>query len=809
MLTTVLRTLRLRWTTLIGTFVALALGVAAVAAMGFALDAAQDTPRRAPERFAAAPVLVRGDDTLRVGDNTRTLPRPRPVPAALVRELARLGRVVEDRSFGVWVRGGPAELVGHPWSVAVFGRYAVEDGRAPRADGEVVVGAGVARVGQRLGTSRGTVRVVGVTRETSSAERAVFFTDRQAAHIAPDVRQLAVTGAPLDAVRDAVRGRPGVRALTGDARGIADGGPERDQEAVTALNALFGTAAGVTGFVAVFVVASTFAFSVDRRRREFGLLRLAGATAGQVRRAVVAEALVVGVLASAAGCALGGWGAPYLGRWTVARELAPEWFVISPGGTSWPYQLAFWTGLFVALCGVAVASWRAGRTRPGQALREASVDGKVMTRGRTVAGGGLLVTALVTLALALSSDPGDLLHRKTYLTRPMLLIAAAALLAPVLVRPFLRAAAWLPAQLPGITGLLVRENTTTSLRRTVAVAAPVLATVALAGSLLGATGTIAGAKAAEARQRTAADYVVTPPGGDGIGARELGKLRQVPGATVSATAATTLYVPEDGGIALVKSEARAVDPHLLARTVRLPVAAGRVADLDDDSIVVNEEWQRHTVGQRVDVHLADGTHRSLRIVAVLRTGTGDNGAYVTARNAGGAPVDRVDVRLAGSAAPLRAAVDGTGARVATTSQWLEASYPATKRTTRVGMLLVLGIALLYTGIAVANITVMATADRTRDLTALRLAGATRSQVLRVIAVEALAVAGAGGLLGALVAGANLLGMRCALARLGVSAPVEVPWTALGATLAACAVIATVAALLAARTGGDRCAVQAS
>ncbi|NDZ90553.1 ABC transporter permease, partial [Streptomyces sp. SID10115] len=88
------------------------------------------------------------------------------------------------------------------------------------------------------------------------------------------------------AVREVVRASDGggVRVLTGDARRYADADPDRDSEALTAMNALFGTAGGVSGFVSVFVVASTFAFAVAQRRREFGLLRTAGATPGQIRR---------------------------------------------------------------------------------------------------------------------------------------------------------------------------------------------------------------------------------------------------------------------------------------------------------------------------------------------------------------------------------------------------------------------------------------------------------------------------------------------------------------------------------------------
>lgn len=813
MLTLALRTLRTRWTTFAGSFVALSLGVALMTVMGLALAASLDAPTRGPERFAAAPVVVTAHDTVRVptpiGPRTGRLAHPRPVPDRTVAALRALGRVTVDRSFAVRARGGPADLVGHPWSTARFAPYELTAGRAPRADGEVVAGGDWTAVGRRLLTAHGTVRVVGTVR-TLGFENPVFYPDAQAARLAPASTRLVVDADPA-----AVRRTVGADAevLTGDARRRADPDPDRDQEALTALNALFGTAGGVTAFVSVFVVASTFAFAVVQRRREFGLLRAAGATPGQVRRTVLAEALLVGVLASAAGCALGGYGAPLLVARVVDEGLAPAWFRLGPA--VWPYHLAFWTGLLVALCGAAAASWRAGRTAPTQALREASADSGPLTPARRLCGAALLIAAAVLLAHALLTDPGELLHRKTYVSRPMLLISALALLSPALLRPLTRLLTALPARLPGAVGVLARENTGASLRRTAAIAAPVLVTVALTGSLLGATATLDAARAAELKDRTVADFVIVPATGpatgtatgpataaaaggaaDGIDPASVERLRRVPGAVLSPTSASAVHVLEDG-VALVRSEARAADPRLLAATVRLPVAAGRITALDDDSIVVNEEWETHTVGRRVQVWLGDGTRRSLRIAAVLSTGTGGNGVWVTPANAVGAPVDRVDVRVAEGAdatavaAALRAAVGGAdGARVLTRAQWLDANGPRTNRTTRLGLLLVLGIALLYTALSLANTLVMAASERVREFAALRLAGATGAQVLRLAAAEALTVVAAGALLGALTAVLALSGMTGALRLLAApAAPLALPWPALGAATAACALLA--------------------
>ncbi|NEA64294.1 ABC transporter permease [Streptomyces sp. SID12488] len=802
-------TLRTRWTAFTGSFVALSLGVALIAVMGLALAATLDAPTRSPERFAAAPLVVRGADTLRVqtpnGPKTQQLAHPRPVPPKIVAQLRALGRVVEDRTFAVRAdtSTAPDDLLAHPWSTAAFAPYTLTEGRPPRTAAEAVVTGDWTNPGDRVPTAYGTVRIVGRVSPPGTApgfENAMFLTDTWAAELAPYSTQLVVDTDDVTAVREAVRGADGVTVLTGGARRLADAGPDRDREALTTLNALFGTAGGVTGFVSVFVVASTFAFTVAQRQREFGLLRTAGATPGQLRRMVLAEALTVGVLASATGCVLGAYGAPRLVGWTVEAGVAPPWFAL--GDQVWPYHLAFWTGLLVALCGVVSASWRAGRTAPTEVLREAAPHIRPLPRTRLLAGAALLLTAVLTLAVSLLTDPSDLLHRKTYTSRPLFLITATALLAPVLVRPLIGFLTRPLARLPGATVLLARENTTANVRRTAAIAAPVLVTVALTGSLLGATATLTGARATELRNATTADLVVTAPPGAAFDAQLAARLRTLPGvAEVSATAPTAVYVLEEG-VALIKSEARTADPAPLAATADLPVTSGRVTDLDDDSIVVNEEWERHTVGDQVTVWLGNGTKRSLRIAATLATGTGDNGAYVTPVNAREARPDRLDVTLAADAntpsttTDLRRAISRTGGQLLTKSQWLRASSPpsAANPTTRVGLFLVLGIALAYTGISLANTMTMATSDRSRELAALRLAGATRRQVLGVVGAEALLMVTVGAVLGLLVTALNLLGMWSALRVLSVRTSLELPWPALATTTTACAALAVASAL---------------
>lgn len=706
----ILSSLRTRWVSLLGSFVAVAVGVAVMASTVAGLASAVGAPARAPERFASSPVVVMGRDTLTVevrrGPSTarvsKRLAHPHPVDNQLLADLRALGPVRMDGA-------GRRDAVGVD---------------APVAEVRAVVG--------------------------------------ERAHV-----------------------------LTGSARRLADPSAARDAEQLVSVVALLGTAAGVTGFVSVFVTASTFAFVIALRRRELGLLRMAGATPGQVRRTLLGEAGAVGVVASAAGCALGARAAPWLVRALVEGGVAPSWFTLR-AELHWPYEVAFGVGVLVAPAGAWTAALRAGRVGPAEALREAAVDTGVLPWSRKLVGGLLLAAGLALLARSLWADPASLLKRKTYTTQPMILIAAVAAPAPALVRPAVR----LLVRLPGAAGLLIRENAASSVRRTAAVAAPVLVTVALAGSLLGSVWTVTGAKAAEARERTRAQFIVS--------GEEL-RVPVVPGATVSASASTAVFVREDG-TALIRSDARAVrDVRAFAEVTRLPVVAGDVRELDDRSIVVNEEWERHTVGAWVSVWLGDGRAARLRIVAVLARGTGDNGAYVTAANAAGVGVDRLDVRVADGVnqVEVAGALKASGGTVRSAGAWLAEAYPRMGvwgdgggrggARTRLGLFVVLGISLVYAGVSLAAVLLMAMSARGGELRSLELAGATRVQVLGVVVGEALVGVGVGAGLGVGVSAVNLGGLAGALGVLGAPVGVGVPWGVVAGCVGGCAGVGVVAA----------------
>jgi putative ABC transport system permease protein len=777
-----LASLRSRWAGLIAPVAGLAVGVTLVAATGLVLYGTATAHVRAPERFAHAAAVAVPLDELAVETEHGRRSRPLAVPSGLTAEhLSALGPGVVDRwAYARLAVAAESEQVGRPWSVMRFSTHRLAAGRGPGSDGEVVVWAGGAAVGQRVivltvdGPRPYTVRGV---LAPARFEQALFFTDAEAARISPRIDALVLPG-PAHAP-------PGVKVRTGQQLRALDPDARSDAEALIAANAFLGTAGGIAVFVSGFVVASGFAYAVARRRRELALLRAVGATPGQVRRLVVGEGVAVGLLACVAGCLLGRPVALMLADLLRDNGFAPDWFVVPV--TRVPVLLAAVVGLLAALAGVLPASWRAGRTRPVEALRESAVDVRGMPVVRWVCGLAALAGGLYVLWWPVFTEPAAALKRKGYVPGVMLLVVAFAVLAPVLVAPAARLLGWplLGWPLRGVAGLLTRETAVAATRRTAATAASVLLTVGLAACLLGVTSTIDRAKAAESVPRTG--FLVVPAGPPGLDRALVDRLRTVSGATVSVSYPTALYDLEDG-VALLERRAQAVDPGVLEG---LPVLAGSLADLRDDAVVVDTEWHRR-VGDRVRVWRGDGSPVTLRVVAVVRPGAGGNGAYVTRAHAAEALASSALVRPPSGTAPdamaaaLRAAVAGHGA---------DLRAPGSVRGSRVttaGMWVVVGIAVLYSGLSVVGTVLMAGRERRRELALLRLAGATPGQLVRVVTVDAMFVTALGLLLAAATAALTLGGLWVALFRLtGTGQAVVVPdGVAAVATIVAALVVTT-------------------
>ncbi|WP_327006792.1 hypothetical protein OHA72_05665 [Dactylosporangium sp. NBC_01737] len=380
-------------------------------------------------------------------------------------------------------------------------------------------------------------------------------------------------------------------------------------------------------------------------------------------------------------------------------------------------------------------------------------------------------------------DPASATNRKSYMPVVMLLVAATGLLAPALVGLVARR---FGGSAPPATGLLLAlRNVTASARRTAAVAAPVLVTVGLAASLLIASDLTDAAKHVLRARPVHADFLVLPDGTAGLDRQLVARLRGVPGVDVTVSTSTSVYTLE-GDTALIQRPAEAVD------------------EVPDGGIKVAADWNLR-VGDTARVWLADGSRAELRVLEVLPAGSAAD-AYVGAAKAFTVLPSVAYVRLrpgtdrAATAVALRDAVDGHRARAVPRSTWLDAERGGQGSASRLGLLVVLGIVLAYTTLAMVNTLLMAAPDRAGERRSLSLLGATRAQVLAWTAVEVLVTVALGVVL---AAGATLIavgGLWTTLLRIAGPVTVSVPWATLGALIGGTALLAVAAALVGARPG---------
>jgi putative ABC transport system permease protein len=636
---------------------------------------------------------------------------------------------------------------GHAFSSAALGGYRLTAGRPPARAGEVALDGlpPGARVDVLTAAGPDTWTVSGTI-----AGPGFYVADDVAARMSAGVRMigLVVDGDPGAVVSAAssVAGREDV--LSGDRRAAAE------PESVTRVRwigaQLMIAMVALGAFAAIFVVGSTCALSAAQRRREIGLLRAVGATPGQVRRLMYAETLVLAALAGLVGAPLGTLAALPMAGPLIRSGMEPAGFTV----TVQPLALAvaYATGIVVALAGVWSVARRAARIPALDALREAAVEKRAMTPVRWVAGllglaGGLaLLAAVPSLPVDTQSTAG--------LGAAMLLLTAAALLAPVVIVPLVRLVTWPWRR--AATGMLVREGTLTGARRVASTAAPVLLTVGFAVLLTGTVATVEEVAGIDETAKIPAATVAVPDGAPGLSEAVVAAQ---PG---SSRLSTTVH---------------------LGRFPYRAVGAG-------DALVLSSDTAAETglrAGDPVEVRWPDGETARLRVAAVRP----DADAAVV--------LPRAEVRVhdPGALTDLVVldgpAVPAPGLRTMSVRDHVTMLLDREGRLIDVFLAVLVGLTVGYSLLAVANTLLMATAARRPEFRALRLAGAGTGQVLRVAAAEALLAVAAGTLLGAAVAGISLTGVQRAVeAELNRQVPLVVPWPAAAAVTVACAAIALAA-----------------
>jgi len=725
-----------RWS-FAGSFAALTLGVAILSTTLLVFAGAQP---QMPQRLSNADVIVHGP---RVHNDFTEDLRPWTAGAAAVL-VERLGAVegvrhaVADRSFYAQIPDGPPE--GHGWSSTLLAGQSLVDGREPRGEGEI------ATTGRALGselemlTATGPVRVkvVGVV-----SGPGLYVSEAWAARLSPGVKAIGlITNGTIDLSDVELDG------------GVAVSGPDRailEPEEVGKtryLGAQLLVAMAVLGvFITVFVVSSTFALAASQRRRELGLLRAIGATGRQVRRLILGEAVVIGAIGAGVGAASGVVLAPILARLLFVWGLEP--FPAVPI-KAWPIPVAWLIGVVVAVLGAWTASRRAARVGALEALREAAVDRR-LSKVRMVFG-ALALALGGWLAIDTASSTSEDRVDKALFTA-CVLIVAATLLAPMVIRPVVRLAT---SVLPGPAGMVVRGEMLNAMRRSASLVAPVIATVGFTVMLTGMVTTMLGAYPAGRAASLQGLTVVVPQGG-------------VPGLSDAAVAAA-------GAAGQSYLSARVSIGGTLLDAAGSPLVPEGAIAIDG-----------RAVGSSVPVTFADGETVSLRVVGPSTSLEDAEVARDLVRSHDGSALTRE---------VIGGVVAGPGAKVLDAQAYAEGEAEEEARLLWLFAIVLIGLSVGYTGLAVLNTMGMATSGRRRDFEVLRTAGATARQIFRFVLTEAALIVGAGALLGLAVTVPPLLAMARGLEEeTGLPVSLVLHWPSLVTVVAACLTAALAGTIL--------------
>ncbi|MGH8911731.1 MAG: ABC transporter permease, partial [Acidimicrobiia bacterium] len=398
------------------------LGLAVVAGVGFvtasyvftdSLSAAFDQAFEAGA--AGTDIVVQPTAQPESGPGGQAFPR---IDADLVDVVAEVEGVESARPFlqafvTLVVEGEERPSFGPPdfaisWSGG--GYFEIQTGSAPAGPDEIAIdsssaesrGVGIGDVVEVAGASRAEpFEVVGTFgfREGGSGFGATFlaFTYERAADLlglAGEVNSVEVMvedDAKVPAVLSALGGMLPEEAEALDSRAAADEQAAQLQEGIGFFNTFLLVFGAIALVVGAFVVYNAFRVVVAQRSRELALLRVLGTTRRQLMWSVLAEALVVGVLASLIGVVVG------LGLAVGIRSILaavgtelPDAGLVLAGRT---IVVALIVGVATTLLSALIPALRTTRISPMEALRD-QAELRPIRPWWTWVGGLLLVVAV-------------------------------------------------------------------------------------------------------------------------------------------------------------------------------------------------------------------------------------------------------------------------------------------------------------------------------------------------------------------------------------------------------------------------------
>jgi putative ABC transport system permease protein len=543
----------------------------------------------------------------------------------------------------------------------------------------------------------------------------------------------------------------GVEVVTGQT--VAD---EQSNDINQALS-FFSTALLVFAFISLFVggftIFNTFSITVGQRTRELALLRIVGASRRQVFRSVLAEALILGTIASLVGLGLGVVAA--LGLEALFKGLGitlPSGSLIFEGRT---VIVGLVVGIGVTVVSAISPARRAVRIPPVAALADHRVDEQESSRRRIVVGSAFALIGVALLVVGLSKPAIQLVGLGA-----VALFVGIGMLAPVVARPMASVIGRPLARLLGISGRLGRENSMRSPRRTAQTASALMVGLALVSTIAVFGASLSKSVTSSVDNAISANYVITSSaqGGTGQFSNSVATVAsELPGvSSVSRVYQGTFEIRHS------LSNLTAVSTHQLSRTVILRMQNGSgAAALAAGKLLIdtNTATSKHlSVGSVVPVKFAQTGASTLRVGGIFQPNAligsylvGDR--YFLAHFNNPLPVAVLLQTTAGSHVNLHLVDRGLHA------------YPNLKIQTRSGfeksqqaqvnqllglVYALLALAVVIALIGIVNTLMLSVFERTHEIGLLRAVGMKRRQVRSMIRSEAVILAIFGAIIGIVV-----------------------------------------------------------
>jgi len=612
---------------------------------------------------------------------------------------------------------------------------------------------------------------------------------------------LAAPGADTVRVQRAIAATlpPGVEVVSGQA--VANELSTSVNNSLSFISTALLVFALISLFVGGFTIFNTFSITVGQRTRELALLRVVGASRGQIFRSVLTEAALVGLTASLIGLGLGVLAAlglkALLGAFGIVLPSAPLVFEARTAA------VALAVGVIVTVLSAIVPARRAVRIAPVAALVEHTEDEPrlVARRRPLIAGAGFGFVGLAALVAGVTGPSLGLVG-----IGGLALVIATARLAPFMARPLSGALGRPLAALLGTPGRLGRENSIRNPRRTAQSAAALMIGLSLVSTVAVLGASLSKSAKASVDSAVSADYVVSGQGG--FSKSVVGAVSRLPGVRTATVVYQGRFEVRGSLSTLV-----AASTGDLSRTVTLHVVHGRGAPAmaaGELLIDTNTARSEHLhVGSTVPVKFAQTGSSTMRIGGIFNSNP-LLGSYLTGERFFVSHFDNplpiaVLLRAAPGAPGLGPALNRVLQPYANVSYKTRAQFEASAQASvnqLLGLVYVLlALAVVIALIGIVNTLMLSVFERTREIGLLRAVGMKRRQVRSMIRSESVIITLFGGVVG-IVRGLVLgIVLAYALRNNGVTT-IAVPVPSLIAFVLLSAVVGVIAAVWPARRAAN-------